>query len=393
MTNRPQDHANNENNTSGKNDGNRDSLAELSDAGVSVWLDDLSRELLAGGGLSDLIAHRHVVGVTTNPTIFASALAHGERYTDQLLELNKAGASVDEAVFDITTADVRAGCRMLSPVHEATGGIDGRVSIEVDPRLAKDSVATVAQGKELVGAVDEPNMFVKVPATIEGLAAITELIAQGVSVNVTLIFSLTRYREVIDAYLTGLEKAADAGLDLSAIHSVASFFVSRVDTAIDARLNKIGTEEALGLRGRAAVANARLAYEVFVQTLESERWQRLTARSQGKARPQRPLWASTGVKDPAYPDTMYVAELIAPHTVNTMPGATLVAFADHGKVRGDTIAGSYDDARSHFVALEQVGVDAQGLIEALEQEGLTKFEDSWQQLGRTVSDDLRKVGE
>jgi transaldolase len=381
MTNQSQNRENHE---------DRDPLAVLSDAGVSVWLDDLSRELLAGGGLSDLIENRHVVGVTTNPTIFASALAHGERYTEQLRDLNKAGGTVDEAVFDITTADVRVGCRLLRPVFDATDGLDGRVSIEVDPRLAKDPAATVAQGKELVAAVGEPNMFVKVPATVEGLAAITELIAAGVSVNVTLIFLLTRYEQVIDAYLTGLESALDAGRDLSAIHSVASFFVSRVDTAIDARLNKVGTEEALGLRGRAAVANARLAYEMFEQTLESERWQRLAARG---ARAQRPLWASTGVKDPAYPDTMYVAELIAPHTVNTMPGKTLAAFADHGQVRGDTVNGTYDQARLLFTALEQSGVDAQGAIEALEQEGLTKFEDSWRELGATVSDELRKAGE
>jgi transaldolase len=384
MTNQPQNHENHENHK------DREPLTELSEHGVSVWLDDLSRELLAGGELNDLIENRHVVGVTTNPTIFASALAHGERYTEQLRELNKAGATVDEAVFAITTADVRAGCRLLRPVFDASGGLDGRVSIEVDPRLAKDPAATVAQGKELVAAVGEPNMLVKVPATVEELAAITELIGQGVSVNVTLIFSLTRYQQVIDAYLAGLESALDTGRDLSTIHSVASFFVSRVDTAIDALLNKAGTEQALGLRGRAAVANARLAYELFEQTLDSERWRRLAARG---ARPQRPLWASTGVKDPAYPDTMYVAELIAADTVNTMPGKTLAAFADHGQVRGDTVHGTYDQARLLFAALEQAGVDPQGTIEALEQEGLTKFEDSWRELGHTVSDELRKAGD
>ncbi|HEV2638629.1 MAG TPA: transaldolase [Actinocrinis sp.] len=363
-------------------------LAELSEAGVSVWLDDLSRELLAGGGLSDLVTDRHVVGVTTNPTIFASALSHGERYTDQLRELSRAGASVDDAVFAITTADVRAACLVLRPVFAATDGADGRVSIEVDPRLSRDAEATVAQARALVAAVDEPNMFVKVPATVEGLAAITELTAQGVSVNVTLIFSLDRYRQVVDAYLTGLEQAAEAGRDLSAIHSVASFFVSRVDTAIDAKLNELATAPALALRGRAAIANARLAYQMFEQTLAGERWQRLSERSAGKARPQRPLWASTGVKNPAYPDTMYVTELIAPHTVNTMPGATLAAFADHGEVRGDTVTDAYDDARAVFDALGQAGVDHQGLIGALEQEGLTKFEDSWQGLGRSVADEL-----
>jgi transaldolase len=365
-----------------------DRLAELSDAGVSVWLDDLSRELLAGDGLRDLVDRLHVVGVTTNPTIFASALSHGERYSDQLRELAKTGASVDDAVFAITTADVRAACTVLRPVFAATDGVDGRVSIEVDPRLATDADATVKQAHALVAAVDEPNMFVKVPATVEGLAAITELTAQGVSVNVTLIFSLERYSQVIDAYLTGLEQALAAGRDLSTIHSVASFFVSRVDTAIDAKLDEIGTDEALALRGRAAIANARLAYEVFEQTLAGDRWQRLAADSQGRTRPQRPLWASTGVKDPAYPDTMYVAELIAPHTVNTMPGATLAAFADHGEVRSDTMTGTYEESRAVFDALERAGVDHQGLIEALEQEGLTKFEGSWRGLGQTVSEEM-----
>jgi transaldolase len=377
MMNSPQDHQ---------------PLAALSDAGVAVWLDDLSRELLAGGELGGLIAQRHVVGVTTNPTIFASALSNGERYADQLRELRQTGSSVSDAVFAITTADVREACRVLRPVFDATDGLDGRVSIEVDPGSARDADATVAQAHALVAAVGEPNMFVKVPATAEGLSAITGLIAQGISVNVTLIFSLERYRQVIDAYLTGLEQAADAGRDLATITSVASFFVSRVDTAIDAKLTEIGTEQALSLRGRAAIANARLAYEVFDQTLAGERWRQLTARD-GRARPQRPLWASTGVKDPAYPDTMYVDELIAPHTVNTMPGKTLAAFADHGKVHGDTITGTYDDARAHFDALTRLGVDYQSLIDALEQQGLTKFVDSWQELAQTVADELRAAEE
>lgn len=365
-----------------------DPLGTLSDAGVSVWLDDLSRELLVGGDLADLVAHRHVVGITTNPTIFATALAKGERYNDQVRELSRTGASVPDAVFAITTADVRAACLVLRPVYEATGGVDGRVSIEVDPRLARDAEATVAQAHALIAAVNEPNLFVKVPATAEGLTAITELTARGVSVNVTLIFSLERYSQVIDAYLTGLERAAEAGRDLDSIHSVASFFVSRVDTAIDARLTELGTAEAAALKGRAAIANARLAYEVFEQTLVGDRWQRLVANSDGRVRPQRPLWASTGVKDPAYPDTMYVAELIAPHTVNTMPGATLAAFADHGEVRNDTMTGTYEESRALFDALKRVGVDYQALIDALEQQGLTKFEDSWEALGHSVADEL-----
>ncbi|HEV2638036.1 MAG TPA: transaldolase [Actinocrinis sp.] len=374
--NRPQDH---------------DPLAELSDAGVAVWLDDLSRELLAGGGLSDLVTRRHVVGVTTNPTIFASALSHGERYNDQVRELAKTNTPVDDAVFAITTADVRAACLVLRPVFDATDGRDGRVSIEVDPRLARDADATVTQARALVAAVDEPNMFVKVPATAEGLTAITELIAQGISVNVTLIFSLERYSQVVDAYLTGLEKAAEAGRDLSEIHSVASFFVSRVDAAIDPKLTELGTEEALALRGRAAVANARLAYEAFEHTLLGARWQRLTANTEGRVNPQRPLWASTGVKNPDYPDTLYVAELIAPQTVNTMPGKTLEAFADHGEVRNDTMTGTYEESRALFDAIKRAGVDYQALIDALEAEGLTKFEDSWKELGDTVSEELSKA--
>ncbi|HEV2635246.1 MAG TPA: transaldolase [Actinocrinis sp.] len=369
----------------------QDPLTDLSAAGVSVWLDDLSRELLAGGGLRKLVDRRHVVGVTTNPTIFASALAHGERYADQLRGLKQNGASVQEAVFAITTADVRAACEELRPVYDATEGLDGRVSIEVDPGLARDTQATVAQAHALVAEVDRPNMFVKVPATVEGLSAITALTAEGVSVNVTLIFSLDRYRQVIDAYVSGLEQAAEAGVDLSGIRSVASFFVSRVDTAIDARLADVGTQEALALRGRAAVANARLAYEMFEHSMAGGRWQQLVARSDGRVRPQRPLWASTGVKDPAYPDTLYVAELVAPHTVNTMPGATLEAFADHGQVTGITIIGRYDQARAHFDALKQVGVDADGAIEALEREGLTKFEDSWRGLAETVAGELDAI--
>ena len=370
-----------------------DPLAQLSAAGVSVWLDDLSRELLAGGELDVLTKQRHVVGITSNPTIFASALTHGERYTDQLRELDAAGASVDDAVFAITTTDVQTACRTLRPIYEASSGVDGRVSIEVDPRVAKDAEATVSQAHSLVAAVDEPNMFVKVPATSEGLAAITELTSQGISVNVTLIFSLDRYRAVFEAYLAGLEKAADAGRDLSAIHSVASFFLSRVDTAIDARLTAIGTPEALVLHGGAGIANARLAYEMFLQMLAGERWQDLSARSNGRARPQRPLWASTGVKDPAYPDTMYVAELVAPHTVNTMPRATLEAFAEHGVVRENAIAGTYDQARAHFEALARLGIDYQELIDALEKEGLTKFETSWEELSKTVSRQLHEAAQ
>jgi transaldolase len=361
------------------------SLADLSAAGVSVWLDDLSRELLAGGELESLIADKHVVGVTTNPTIFASALAKGDRYTQQLRQLAAEGATVDEAVFAITTADVQAGCDVLRRVYDETDGRDGRVSIEVDPRLAKDSEATVVQARALWAAVERPNLFIKIPATREGLAAITTVIGDGISVNVTLIFSLDRYREVIDAYFTGLEQAMGSGRAMSTIASVASFFVSRVDTEIDARLDAIGTPEAIALKGRAGIANARLAYQTYEQAVAGPRWQSLAATG---ARPQRPLWASTGVKNPAYPDTMYITELIAPSTVNTMPGATLIAFADHGSVSGDTVHGTYAAARAHLDGLQNLGIDYQDVTETLEQEGLDKFDKSWDELGATVGREM-----
>jgi transaldolase len=320
-----------------------DPLGDLAAAGVAVWLDDLSRELLAGGGLQSLVAGRHVVGVTTNPTIFAAALSHGDRYDEQLADLAVRGADVDAAVFAVTTDDVRAGCDVLAPVHAQTAGLDGCVSIEVDPRLSRDAAATAAMAGRLWTTVNRDNLYIKIPATQEGLAAITEATSQGISVNVTLIFSLDRYRAVMDAYLSGLEQAHAAGRALAMIRSVASFFVSRVDTEVDARLDQAGTPEAAALKGSAAIANARLAYQAHEQLTATERWQRLARLG---ARPQRPLWASTGVKNPAYPDTKYVAGLIAPGTVNTMPGPTLEAFADHGEVRGDTITGSYDAARS-----------------------------------------------
>ncbi|ALG09944.1 transaldolase [Kibdelosporangium phytohabitans] len=362
-----------------------DPLGALSAAGVSIWLDDLSRELLASGRLAELVADRHVVGVTTNPTIFASAVAEGDRYTEQLSLLFDAGVSVDDAIFAITTADVRAGCQTLRDVHDATGGVDGRVSIEVDPRLAQDTAATVDQARVLWEGVNHPNLFIKIPATRAGLPAITTAISEGISVNVTLIFALDRYREVMDAYLTGLEHAAAAGLDLSAIHSVASFFVSRVDTEIDARLTAIGTPDALAAKGKAAVANARLAYQAYEEVIAQPRWARLASAG---AHAQRPLWASTGVKDPAYPDTMYVTELIAPGTVNTMPGATLAAFADHGRVTEDAVRGGYRAARAHLHTLDQLGIDYQDVTETLEREGLAKFEKSWDELSRTVNREL-----
>jgi transaldolase len=364
-----------------------DPLGDLAAAGVAVWLDDLSRELLAGGGLRSLVAGRHVVGVTTNPTIFASALSNGDRYDSQLAGLAAAGADVDTAVLAVTTDDVRAACDVLAPVHERTAGLDGCVSIEVDPRLSRDAAATAEMARRLWTTVSRDNLYIKIPATREGLAAITEVVGEGISVNVTLIFSLDRYRAVIDAYLSGLEQAQAAGRDLSAIRSVASFFISRVDTEVDARLDQAGTPEATALQGSAAIANARLAYQACEQLTATERWQRLARLG---ARPQRPLWASTGVKNPAYPDTRYVAGLVAPGTVNTMPGPTLEAFADHGQASGDTITGTYDAASEVLRQLAAAGIDFDDVTEFLERDGLARFEKSWSELGATVAAELER---
>jgi transaldolase len=353
-------------------------LAALSAAGVSVWLDDLSRERLQTGNLQNLIDTRSIVGVTTNPSIFQAALSKGSAYDAQVKELAERGADVDATIRTVTTDDVRNACDVLAKAYEASGGVDGRVSIEVDPRLAHDTDKTVAQAIELWKIVDRPNLLIKIPATEAGLPAITAVIAEGISVNVTLIFSVERHEAVMDAYLAGLEKAKEAGHDLSNIHSVASFFVSRVDTEIDARLEKIGTEEALALRGQAGVANARLAYkayeDVFVGGAQFE------ALKADGARVQRPLWASTGVKNPDYSDTLYVTELVAPNTVNTMPEKTLDAVADHGVITGDTVSGTSDAAQAVFDALEAIGVDLTDVFLVLENEGVEKFEKSWHEL-------------
>jgi len=356
--------------------------AALSEAGVSIWLDDLSRERIASGGLEKLIAERNVVGVTTNPTIFAGALAKGEAYDEQVATLAAAGTSVTDAVFEITTDDVAAASDIFRPIYDATGGFDGRVSIEVEPGFAHDAAATIDQAKQLWAKVDRPNALIKIPATIEGLEAITETIAAGISVNVTLIFSLDRYRAVIDAYLTGLEKAKANGHDLAGLHSVASFFVSRVDTEIDKRLDAIGTDEAKALKGKAGVANAQLAYEVFIEAFATERAQALLAAGANK---QRPLWASTGVKDPAVLDTTYVVELVAADVVNTMPEKTLEATFDHGVITGDSITPSYAAARETIAALATVGVDVDDVTALLEKEGVEKFIVSWNELLDTVT--------
>ncbi len=363
-------------------------LADLAANGVSIWLDDLSRELLEGGDLDALIQDRGVVGVTTNPTIFANALAKGDRYEAQVKSLVTKQADTETAVYEITTDDVRTACDTFRPIYESSGHLDGRVSIEVDPRLARDTPATIEMAQRLWDTVDRPNTMIKIPASVEGLPAITATIAKGISVNVTLIFSLERYRAVMDAYQTGLEQARAAGLPLADIASVASFFVSRVDTEIDKRQDAIGSPEAKALKGKAAIANARLAYQAFEEVTASARWQELAAAG---ARVQRPLWASTGVKDPSYPDTMYVTELVAKDTVNTMPGATLEATADHGVITGDTVTGAYADAAQVLNSLQSIGVDYDDVTTLLETEGLDKFEKSWSELLSTVTGELERV--
>ncbi|MFH8381958.1 transaldolase [Kitasatospora sp. NPDC018058] len=371
-----------------------DALKRLSDEGVAIWLDDLSRKRLNSGNLAELVQNKHVVGVTTNPTIFQKAIAGSgdTSYDGQLRDLAVRKVTTDEAIRMITTSDVRDAADVLRPVYDASNGRDGRVSIEVDPRLAHETAPTVAEAKQLWWLVDRPNVFIKIPATKAGLPAISEVIGLGISVNVTLIFSLDRYKAVMDAYLTGLEAAKAKGLDLSQIESVASFFVSRVDTEIDKRLDKIGGD-AKDLRSKAALANARLAYQAYEEvfgsvdgkTDGSARWKALEAAG---AKPQRPLWASTGVKDPALPDTLYVTELVAPGTVNTMPEATLDATGDHGVVTGNTIVPNYADAKAVLDAIAAAGVDYDDVVQVLEDEGVEKFEQSWKELLDTVTASL-----
>lgn len=357
-------------------------LNKLTAAGVSIWLDDLSRDRIVSGGLQKLIDERHVVGVTTNPTIFATALAKGASYDAQIAELAAAGTSVTDAVFEITTHDVTAASDIFRPVYDATEGMDGRVSIEVEPTLAGDTPGTIARAKQLWAKVNRPNAMVKIPATQAGIEAIAEAIAVGINVNVTLIFSLERYREVLNAYLTGLEKAKAAGIDLSAIQSVASFFVSRVDTEVDKRLNVIGTPEAVALKSKAGIANARLAYQVYEQGFSTERAKLLLAAGANK---QRPLWASTGVKDPSLPDTLYVTELTVAEVVNTMPEKTLEATFDHGDIQGDRVTGFYADANSVLDQLAAQGISYDEVTALLEKEGVEKFSVSWGELLDTVT--------
>jgi transaldolase len=358
-------------------------LAELADLGVAIWLDDISRDRLTSGNLAGLVRDMNVTGVTSNPTIFAKAISSGSAYNAQIADLGIRGVSVDEAARAITTYDIRWACDVLRPAYDQTDGLNGRVSIEVDPRLARETEKTIAEARALWWQVDRPNLFIKIPATTEGLPAISQCLSEGISVNVTLIFSLQRYAEVIDAYMAGLEQAA--GRDIATIASVASFFVSRVDTEVDERLDKIGTPEAHELRGKAALANARLAYELFQQKSATPRWEALKVRG---ARPQRPLWASTSVKDPAFADTMYVTELAAPGTVNTMPEATLHATASHGVLHGDAITGTYDKSRRVFEQLEALGVHYDDVVKVLEDQGVEKFATSWNELLDTIKKEM-----
>jgi transaldolase len=362
-----------------------DTLKQITDAGVSIWLDDISRNRLTTGNLASLIKDFQVRGVTSNPTIFAAALSKGDAYESQIKDLAVRGVSVEEASRMITTYDIRWAADVLRPTYDATGGVDGRVSLEVDPRLARKTDATIAEAKQLWWLVDRPNMYIKIPATEPGVPAITATLAEGISVNVTLIFSLERYGEVIDAYMAGLEAAAANGHDISTIASVASFFVSRVDTEVDKRLDAIGTLEAHALKGKAAIANARLAYELFEQKLDTDRWRALAAKG---AKTQRPLWASTSTKDPSFPDTMYVVDLVVADTVNTMPEPTLHATDDHGVFAGDTVHGTYDASRQVFADLEALGIGYDDVVQVLEDEGVSKFEASWNELLQTIQNEL-----
>ena len=364
-------------------------LTDLAAAGVAVWLDDLSRTRIHSGSLARSVEQREIVGITTNPTIFAKAIGAGSGYEDQLRDLALRGTAIGETLRLLTAWDVRAACDIMRPAYDRSGGRDGRVSIEVDPRIAHDTARTTAEARGLWWLVDRPNLFIKIPATLAGLPAITETLAAGISVNVTLIFSVERYKAVLDAFLEGLEQRAAAGGSLAGIESVASFFVSRVDTEVDKRLDQIKSGDAARLRGQAAVANSRLAYEVYEQMLGSARWKALAAKG---AKAQRLLWASTGVKDKSYPDTKYVVELVARDTVNTMPEATLHAVADHGEVRGDTIRGSYPAAHALMADLGRVGVDLADVADLLERQGVESFEKSWEELIASVTEQVEKAG-
>ncbi|WIM69791.1 transaldolase [Corynebacterium suedekumii] len=356
-------------------------IDELASLGTSTWLDDLSRDRIRTGNLQEVIDTKSIVGVTTNPAIFAAAMSKGTAYDEQIAALKADKAALDEAVYAMTIDDVREACDLFTDIYRDTDGRDGRVSIEVDPRISADRDATLSQAKELWKKVDRPNVMIKIPATQDSLPAITDALAEGISVNVTLIFSVARYREVIAAYREGVRRAQENGHDVSGIHSVASFFVSRLDTEVDRRLEEIGTEQALALRGKAGVANARRAYAVFQDIGRSDL-------PEG-ANVQRPLWASTGVKNPEYPATMYVTELAGPDTVNTMPEATIDAVLEQGGLHGDTLNGTVDEAQQVFEDLVAVGVDLEDVFAVLEREGVDKFVSAWQELLDSMATQLQ----
>jgi transaldolase len=372
-------------------------LDDLAAARVSVWLDDLSRPRILTGSLARMVDGGEIVGITTNPTIFAKAIGAGSGYEEQLRDLALRGTAIGETLRLLTAWDVRAACDILRPIYDRTARRDGRVSIEVDPRISGDADRTAAEARGLWWLVDRPNLFIKIPATLAGLPAITASLADGISVNVTLIFSLDRYRAVLDAFLSGLERRKAAGGSLVGIESVASFFISRVDNEVDRQLAQIAvqpgdkdlTAELDRLRGQAALANARLAYEIYQQMLVSDRWKALAAAG---ARPQRLLWASTGVKDKAFSDTRYVTDLVAPDTVNTMPEATLLAVADHGEIRGDAVHGSYSAAHATFETLNRVGVSIEEVANTLEEDGIASFAKSWDELINSVTKQIEKAG-
>ncbi|TDW22822.1 transaldolase [Kribbella kalugense] len=363
-----------------------DRLKELADAGVSIWLDDLSRQRLTSGSLQALIEDKHVVGVTTNPTIFAKAISDAEAYAEQVSRLAKDGVSTDQAIRVITTDDVRNAADVFKPAYDDSEGQDGRVSIEVEPTLAHDTAKTVEQAKLLWDIVGRDNVFIKIPATKEGLPAITQTLAAGISVNVTLIFSLDRYKAVAAAFLAGLEQAVENGHDVTKMASVASFFVSRVDTEVDKRLDAIGTDEAKALKGKAAIANARLAFEAYEAIFDTDRWHELETAG---AKPQRPLWASTGTKDPSYSPTLYVDNLVTKGVVNTMPEATIKAVEEHSQITGDTVRGNYAGDRKVIDDLEKLGISYDEVVQVLEDEGVAKFDASWSELQDTVTSALK----
>lgn len=358
-------------------------IDRLAEVGTSTWLDDLSRERIVTGNLAEIKAAKSLAGVTTNPAIFAKAMSSGTAYDEQIAELKAGQIGVDEAVYAMSVKDVQDACDLFRDVFDSTGGQDGRVSIEVDPRHADDEAATVAHAKELWALVDRPNVMIKIPATDASLPAITRALAEGISVNVTLIFSVERYQQVIDAYKAGIKQAAANGKDVSTIHSVASFFVSRMDTEVDNRLDAIGTDEARALKGKAGIANARLAYQLFLDSFGDN------AGLPEGANKQRPLWASTGVKNPDYPADMYVVELAGPDTVNTMPEPTIDAVLNADNVRGDTLTGTADEARAVFEQLAAAGIELDDVVAALEREGVDKFVDAWQELLDSMLENLK----